>query len=220
MHPTLQFQQNATVCTPAGEEIGHITHVVLHPETKVVTHIVVRKKALFTRDERVLPIEEVAQAEEDQITLRHSAVELENWPRFEEKHAVAPDDEVIPSGPHQPLIVPGLPGAPLPVNSPPANELYVEKIEKNIPEGTVAIKEGAKVLTSEGEYVGKVERLVANAPTDQATHLIISKGLLTEEKKLIPINWVQQMGEDEIHLSVKKVTVEELGSARGGEVGE
>jgi sporulation protein YlmC with PRC-barrel domain len=85
-------------------------------------------------------------------------------------------------------------------------------MEQNIPEGTIAVKEGAKVYTAEEKYVGKVERIVADLPEDQASHLLISKGLLAEERKLVPITWVQRIGEENIYLNVNKDSLEELAS--------
>jgi hypothetical protein len=40
--------------------------------------------------------------------------------------------------------------------------------------------------------------------------LLISKGLLSKERKLIPITWVSIMGEDEVHLTVKEEAFENV----------
>jgi sporulation protein YlmC with PRC-barrel domain len=51
MEHSLQFHQNAKVLTTYGEEVGNLTRVVMNPDTKIVTHIVVRKKGLFDNEE-------------------------------------------------------------------------------------------------------------------------------------------------------------------------
>jgi hypothetical protein len=40
---------------------------------------------------------------------------------------------------------------------------YVVKTERQIPEGTVALEEGAKVIGSDGEHVGKIERIFTDS---------------------------------------------------------
>jgi uncharacterized protein YrrD len=86
----------------------------------------------------------------------------------------------------------------------------VTQIEQNIPAGTVAVKEGATVISAEGKHVGHMESVFADAAVEQITHLLISNGLITKEKKLLPIDWVTVLGEDEIHLRVNKLSVDEL----------
>jgi hypothetical protein len=49
-----------------------------------------------------------------------------------------------------------------------------------------------------------------DASMGQITHLFVSNGLLTKEKKLLPIHWVTVLGEDEIRLGVTKPLVDEL----------
>jgi len=212
METTMKFQQNATVVAANDEEIGHLTRIVMDPKTKVVTHIALRMKSLLKKEEKLVPIDRIPRTTEDQIVLSGSIEDLESLPPFEEKIYVPAGETpgVSPSAGQAPAGY----GAPLgdPLYSTSSGEKYVRRIEQNIPEGTVALKEGAKVITSEGKYVGKVERIVADSPEDQATHLLISRGLLTEEKRLVPINWVQRIGEDKIYLSVKKDSVEELAS--------
>jgi hypothetical protein len=72
------------------------------------------------------------------------------------------------------------------------------------------LKEGAKVITVDGKHVGNVERVLAEVPADRATHLLVSMGIFTKESKLIPINWVEMMSESEVHLRVRKESLEEI----------
>jgi uncharacterized protein YrrD len=89
----------------------------------------------------------------------------------------------------------------------------VTQVERNIPDGTVALEEGARVLTAEGRNAGKVERVLADGGAECVTHLLVSTGMLTKEKKLVPINWVTTIGEHEIHLRVEKHALEALTDA-------
>ena len=83
---------------------------------------------------------------------------------------------------------------------------------QNIPAGTVHIKEGTDVFSSDGEHVGDVERLLVEPDTNRATHFTISQGLLFKDRKLIPAHWVESTGEDKIRLSVSSEFLRELPS--------
>jgi uncharacterized protein YrrD len=221
MDTKMQFQQNADVLAANGKRIGQIERVVLNPETRAITHIVVRKTSLFKKKEKVVPIDLVATTAEDQIALRDSAGDLESLPAFEEQHLIGADDNAQssefasasrPSVPPPAIYGPVLAGmSPRPA---PAGERFVIQTEQNIPAGTVAMKEGAKVMTAEGKHVGNVERVLADVAADRATYLLVSTGLLTREKKLIPITWVSTLAEDEVHLRVKRDSVEQLADTR------
>lgn len=87
---------------------------------------------------------------------------------------------------------------------------YVSETERNIPDGVVALKEGAKVLSVDGDHVGDVEAVLTDAKTDRATHLLISRGFLLKETKLIPTTWISTVMEDQIHLLVGSVLLQDL----------
>ncbi len=212
----MQFQQDASIVAANGQEVGHIDRVVVDPQTKAVTHIVVRKGLLF-KEEKVVPIVLIADATEDRITLRAGAEDLEALPPFEEKHYVQSEGGTAPtaspSGSAPALYGPSPLGGALGASLP--EERFVEQIEQNIPEGTIAMKEGAKAITTEGKHVGNVERVFTDPPEERATHLLISKGLLSKERRLIPITWVSIMAEDEVHLAVKEEALENVSVYRG-----
>ncbi|HEX2696967.1 MAG TPA: hypothetical protein VHM28_04615 [Anaerolineales bacterium] len=211
MESKLQLQKNANVLSADGRQVGSIDRVVLNPHTKVVTHIVVRKSHLFNKEEKVVPIDMVARTTEEEIDLRNEVGDLESSPPFEEKRFVRETGEV-----DLPTIPPGAPpviygssvlGTPL---HPVETEKFVTEIEQNIPKGTVALKEGAAIITLEGKHAGHVERVLADVPADRATHLLVSSGMLTKEKKLIPIKWVDMIDENEVYLSVEKEELDKL----------
>lgn len=211
METKVQFQKNATVVAANGQEVGSIDRVVLSPESKMVTHIVVRKGALLNKVEKVLPIDLIAETTEDQIRLRDEAGDLEAFPPFEEERVVDKKtglDHPPLSESSTPEILgyaePNIPVVPAP------GEQYVTQIEQNIPEGTVALKEGARVISAEGQNVGKVERVLADLSMEQVTHLLVSRGMFPKETKLIPMEWVARMEDDEVHLRVDEHAVKEL----------
>jgi uncharacterized protein YrrD len=210
----MQFKEGAKVLTADGERVGTIDRVVLEPDTKEVTHLVVQKGLLFTED-KVVPMSLVGPATEDQVILREDAGDLEKLPDFQDSHYVPVD-----RGPHPP----GAAHWARPVYLYPpigawwtadsygdyAKPRHVAKTEKNIPNGTVALEEGAKVIGSDGERVGDIERIFTDPLEERATHLLLSEGLILKEKKLVPTGWMSNVFEDEVHLSVDSDFVESL----------
>jgi len=209
MEKTILFQKNASVLAANGKQVGYLERVVLNPETKVVTDIVIRTGTLFNKGAKVVPVELVVETTENQILLRDDAGELEAYPPFEERHLVDVDGDTEQKPANTPVIY-GYPGSPGTVMVPTSEEQFATRIEQNIPAGTVAMKEGAKVISADGKTVGQVERVLADPSVDQITHLVVSTGMFTKEKKLIPMKWVMSVGEEDVHLRVNKESIEEL----------
>jgi uncharacterized protein YrrD len=220
----LELKRGAEIQTADGDKIGQIDRVVIDPRTKEVTHLVVRKGGLFSED-RVLPAGFIQTASEDQLTLSAEDINLEDLPLFEEEHYVLNDDRDLPDTIHDqtlssfywyPPLSLTYPACTLPATGPGVTtRSYMDNpgtlhIEKNIPEGTVAMNAGAKVYASDGEVVGSVERVFTDPRSDQATHLLISKGLLVKERKLVPAWWIEHIKTDEIHLAVSTKVLEHI----------
>lgn len=222
----MELKKKADVYSPDGEKLGTIERVVLDPQTKEVTHIVVDKGLFFTED-KLVPISLLGPTTEERVTLREGDYRFEDLPPFRETEFVRAEvetpktREVPPEQPHKALTarpirpyywVPpvgigwwiGL-GYPRGIYSE-----FVRTREINIPEGTVALEEGAQVHGSKDEPVGNIEEVLTDAKTDRVTHLVISKGLILKEKKLIPASWVQSILADRVFLSVPARVVEDL----------
>lgn len=209
----MQFKQNTSVFTADGRDVGRIDRVVLDPHTKEVTHIVVRKGFLFTED-KVVPIDLIGAATEDRVTLREDAGDLDKLPHFEKTHYVMlgrdewmRDPERMNYAPPMYGYPPTLPAVPSPVRPAPA---YAVETGENIPPGTVALKEGARVVSADDRHVGNVERVLTDPQADRATHFLVSQGLLLKEKKLVPTSWVSEVEEDEVRLAVGSETLNHL----------
>ena len=211
----MQFKENANVYTLDNEKVGEVERVVLDPQTKEITHLVVRKGFLFTED-KVVPIDMVSSTAEDRITLKRTD-DLDSMPDFEEEQYVKVTS-VDPTYPHKkgrarPYYWYPAPGfawwgtQPYPIQARPN---YVIQAWRNIPDGTVALKEGADVITMDNEHVGDIERIFANPKQERATHLLISQGLLLKENKLVPTTWINQVTEDQVYLSVSSDFIDRL----------
>src|SRR6185295_6628330 len=49
-------------------------------------------------------------------------------------------------------------------------------------------KQGANVSTYDGKYVGNVDRVVLNPKTKEVTHIVVRKGFLFSEDKIVPLS--------------------------------
>jgi uncharacterized protein YrrD len=208
----MQFKEGTDVTTFDGEKVGTVRRVVLDPRTKDVTHIVAQKGVLFTED-KLVPIDLIHSATPNAVTLRQGIQDLDTLRDFEEVHYVPLDDETLhnlyPTGTidtAQPLYwyppITALPGSPFAYSSSALEEGYATQVEQNIPDDMVALKEGANVISADGEHVGDIERIFVDPEAERATHFVITEGLIFKERKLIPATWVSTVGEDEVHLAV------------------
>jgi uncharacterized protein YrrD len=215
----MQFQDGAFVYTTDGKHVGSIKRVVIDPRSKEVTHLVVEKGLFFTED-KVVPISLIGPATADRVTLREDAGDLEKLPDFEESYFVStevsagqpeevPEQTAVGIGsiywypPADSSLTPGIYGT-----SPHPG--YVKETSQNIPDGSVALKEGSRVISSDGEHVGDVERVFTDASLDKVTHILVSQGLILKEKKLVPVTWISSIGEEEVDLLVTSHFVENL----------
>ena len=213
MKAQLEFQRNAHVLDSDARQIGSLKRVVVDSVTREVTHVVVRKGSLFNfnKKEKVVPIGFVAEAMDDQVLLSAEAGDPENLPAFEEQQIVGEVGKASdsPPAPRQPFILPGYPSGGVLIPPEPVEQFLIETVQ-NIPEGTVAMKEGAKVITAEGEPIGNVERVLADPAADRITHLIVSAGTFGRESKMVPVDMVMTIDEQEVRLRVEKDTLEKL----------
>jgi sporulation protein YlmC with PRC-barrel domain len=188
MPDRIQFQRSASVVSASGQVVGRIGRVVVDPQTKTVTHIVVGKGIQIAQD-RLVPLHLIAAATDKQITLQPEAGDLYTLPVFEAASPPgAPESESL-AGPDG-------------------------QGEQTLPRGAVALRTGARVVTADGRRAGRIERILVGPDANQATHLLIVQGLRTKARRLIPITWVNRVREDEVCLSVEQKMLERLSANR------
>ncbi|NLX09922.1 MAG: PRC-barrel domain containing protein [Chloroflexi bacterium] len=217
----MQFQQGVGVYKTNGDKLGSVERVVLNPETREITHVIIRQGSFLSPEDRVAPLQYIDSATEDRVVLRDHVQDLDHLPLFEQTYYVpfTPEagDEMTAyqSGYAQPML--WYPPLAAPRRGHPAvsglgtnKEPYLVQQEINIPEGTTALKEGAKVVAADGKHIGEIERVYADPDSDVATHFLISKGLILKTNKLIPAEWAKTIAEDEVQLSVSSELIEQL----------
>ncbi|MFZ6030136.1 MAG: PRC-barrel domain-containing protein [Chloroflexota bacterium] len=212
----MELKEGTNVYTAGGDKVGEIGQVVIRPDTKQITHVIVQRGFLFTED-KVVPMHLVEDASEGAVRLTAGVQDLDAFQNFEETAYVYVDErpKPLPAIGHPvpslywypPYGARGLDEAGLDYDTLP---VYVQVQRENIPEDAVALKEGARVISSDGKHVGDVELVFADPANNRATHVVVSKGLLVKEKKVLPTWWMAYILEDEIYLSVEAGLVEKL----------
>jgi uncharacterized protein YrrD len=198
----MRFVTGAEVFTAAGEKIGTISRIVIDAKTRDVTDVVV-DRGLLSGEEKVVPMGLIDVENEDRITLRETNQTVDDLTNYETSHYVADDtaapyENVRASYWYPPVDF----QTPIPRNVPAAVPDRPSEPISSIPEGRVAISEGAKVVSADDHHVGNVEQVITNPETNTVTHFVIGKGFLLKEHKVVPAFWVSEVDEDEIHLSV------------------
>jgi uncharacterized protein YrrD len=209
----MHLKKGAMVFSSDNEEIGSIDRVVLNPVTREVTHIIISKGFLFTQD-KVVPVKCIESTTDERVVLKEKASTItEEMPQFEETHYVPihSDKYYIEKRGKWPKMFYYYPpvGITWDFYGYPLSPYYL-KTDKNIPQNTVALEEGAKIKSVDGKYVGNVDQVLTEAKTDKITHLVISSGLLFKERKLVPISWVSDVEEDKVTLAVESDFLEKL----------
>ncbi len=200
----MRFAKGDEVFAATGEKIGTVNRVVIDAKSRDVTDLVVERGALF-KEEKVIPVGLVDVENEDRIMLRETNQSIDDFPDFETPHYVpieqagAPDENIetfywYPPANYQFPVVGMLPSV---------MPNYVLRTETSIPEGRVAIAEGAQVISQDEKHIGNVEQVIANSETNRVTHFVVGKGFLLKEHKLVPANWISEVDEDKIYLSVQ-----------------
>lgn len=199
----MRFETGQEVFTAAGERIGTISRIVIDVKTRDVTDLIV-DRGLLAGEEKVVPVGLIDRQNEDRITLRETNETVDDLTNYETSHYVVSDETAAPyenvraSYWYPPVAF----QTPIPRNVPSAvPDRPVEPVS-SIPEGRVAITEGAKVVSADGHHIGNVEQVITNPETNTLTHFVIGKGFLLKEHKVVPAFWVSEVDEKEIHLSV------------------
>lgn len=195
------------VRTVEGEEVGKVERVILDPETRVVDAVVVHRGLVLTRDV-VVPLSLIQGAGKDGVRLRIGKVQLAELPDFIERHYVAPSEEGAIISPYAPgsILYPLAPryeirGVPTPY------EAIAE--ERIAPPRDVDISAGTEVRTVDGP-IGVVDEVRTDPLADRVTTIVVRKGPDLKKDVEIPIEFVDDLTDDHIKLSLTTQQVEEL----------
>jgi len=196
----MRFNKGADVYAADGKRLGELGRVVLNPHTWKVTDIVVHKGYFFTTD-KVIPVEDIQQTLEERVTLLESA-RVDAFPDYVETEFISlvGDDKTAADLPSPVLWYP--PFGMMVYNAMGTQAPYIVRETRNVPSDTQALVIGSKVLTADGKHVGHIQEVFMESTTNQASHILISKGLLLPGEKLVPTHWINEIAGGEVHLAV------------------
>jgi uncharacterized protein YrrD len=212
----MQIKDNALVVSSDGEHVGHIRRVVIDPRNDQIRDLVVRKGKLFTED-RVVPIELVTDTTGEQVRLNITAAVAAKLEPFEETYYVAADGNGAKLPPV--ALAPAYYWYPPMVGYEPTSSVgtvppellgYELRRERHIPANTVALKEGAEVKSRDDHHLGKVEQVITAPSSQQATHIVVSDGVLNKSHKVLPLDWVATIAENVVTLAVSQAVIDRL----------
>jgi uncharacterized protein YrrD len=74
----------------------------------------------------------------------------------------------------------------------------------------VELKEGMSVETRDGKELGRINRFVLNPETNEVTHIVVQKGWLLPEDKVVPFDMISSATNDKLVLSQEVRDFDEL----------
>jgi uncharacterized protein YrrD len=190
----MQVDIQAPVYSTDGTHVGKVDRVVIDPQAKLVTHIVVHKGTLLARDV-VVPLNDVDSAGEDGVRLRVSEAKLDELPDFVEVEWVQPHEGWVPPPGYfeSAVLWPPYFGQ----QAAPTREVT------NIGDREVAITEGTDVECTDGK-IGVVDRVQIDAQSGRLEGIVVREGVLFTHQVLVPAAWIASADADAVRLSVTK----------------
>ena len=180
---------------------GRSTYIILNPITERLTHLVVREQ-WPSRTERLVPIDWVAITTRDVIVLNKAREEFTQLEEFTQTEFVYRDVPHLTSDPKVTMFWPYV----------ASSKQVIDQEVRRIPYDELAVKRGTAVQATDGK-VGIVDEFVVDTEDSQISHLVLREGnLLGAKEVIIPISYIDFLGEEGVYLNVDKKTIKTLPS--------
>lgn len=209
----MKYNYGTEIYSFEGKKIGELENVVIDPSTREVTDLIARKGFLLPSD-KVIPISLVMESDEGHIKLYDFKGSYDDLDDYIELHYVKVENEssdefdkkMVPLLAYMPAGYAGISYANISNSA-----LGIEpQLVKNVPKGTKNIAKGAHVLGMEGKHIGNVKEVIVEPESNTITHFVISKGLLSNDEKIIPASWVSGFDDHQVKLVVNSKVIQEL----------
>jgi len=177
---------------------GQSTCIIIDPATRFVTHVVVEDKD-EPEAQYLVPLDEFKMSLPHLIQLRCTKYELRQMPRFVH---ITHETRLMPST----FFPPGSSIGPTMIWEnglvPVSHEL--------VPEGELAIHQGAQVEATDGP-IGQVDEFLLDPTTEQINYLVLREHHLWHHQELmVPASQIAQIKDDTIYLKIDKHTIEQM----------
>ncbi len=175
------------------EVCGRTTSVIIKPETRRVTHVVV-KTSNDPHIERLVPIEWIAASDQRTIRLNCSPAELAQCPNLIK---IQYEERVVP-------YALGYGAGEVLWPSYLLSEFMVPVERQQIPQGELAVKRGARVEAVDGS-LGRVDDFVIDPHSDSIMHLLVREGHWWQHFDVaVPVSQISRLSANRVYLSVAK----------------
>jgi sporulation protein YlmC with PRC-barrel domain len=187
---------NAQVqCTDGA--CGRSTNVVVNPVNHTVTHVAIEDKSLPDNPTRLVPAANVAEVDDERITLNCSRADVAKLGPF----VVTDMIQQSPSGGAYSY------GDAYGAQYVFDDTAYDEVEEQEVPQGEFALYGGMHVEASDGR-VGKLDELVLDPKSGAITGLVMRKGHLWGSRDVtVPVDQVEDFDGDTLYLKLDKSAV-------------
>ena len=204
----MKFIKGSKIFSSVGEKVGELKRVVLDPKTHQISHLVI-EKGIIMKEDKVIPIGLIDAQDNDRIGLKVTAEELNDFPAFTEtkfKLFKEQSEDGLRAYNYVSNYHWWSSGKALGYAAP----RLVNHRLGNIPDDSIALKEGAVVMAPNGEKLGYLERVISDPDSHEISHIVVSDGGMNPTKRLAPIFWVDEISAKKIDLVVRQKHFEKL----------
>ncbi len=185
---------------------GKLIKVVMDPHTKRVTDLIV-EKGFLQKEDRVIPVWAVAEANEARIQLAVSSRELQEFPRYREAEfrVPVPGWQTDPHyGPEEVVHWATRYGIPIELMRPAIRQRVKQGVDVERP----VIGRGTRVYNVDGT-IGHIDHLLVNRVTGEITHLVVRKGLFPR-RLVIPMELVKRVSDEGVYVHATREELSRL----------
>ena len=196
----------ADVIGSEGKKVGTVAYVVVRPPEMRITDIVASMGAILGR-EVVVPVHLIQDVKNGKVYLSIDKDALKRYPDY-----IEVDYQQPPTGWVPPV---GLAYPPTGILW-PAGTFYpaAADVRINTPRGTLGIREGMEVESSDGHKVGTVDALDIDLATREITGFVVKHGFLFTRDTRIPTGDVQAIRDGKVILKLTKDQVQQVEQAQ------
>lgn len=200
-----RIRMDAGIKCHADAECGHLERVVIDPERRVVTHLVVK---LRHGHRVVVPAATIAEAHAEWLHLDMSEAALEAAPPYTETdYSLPSSDWTVPDGlKHTDILWPSHWAKSL-THDLSSGPQPIEHVNVSAEEMDVA--KGARVFCTDREC-GRIEDVVMDPGDEKVQGFVVRRGFLFARDVAIPMGWIARVDTDGVHLKMTSRQVEEL----------
>ena len=196
-------------------EAGRLERVVFSPRRGLVTHLVVHRGFLGHQD-RVVPIEHIIRATDEEVNLDLSLTALHQFPVYDPAAYTTPRAgwQAVHGYRTEGAVV-SLGGTSAELHTRPVERSGVLEPRDEADTAVAVVSEGMDVvfrdpvLRRQGK-VGRVAVVLLDRQTRHATHIVVRRGWLARRDIIVPLDWATEITPERITLDAEAWQLEQL----------